>query len=493
MTTFVAVMKHFWLLIFILLGSWTLHAQSSGWSSPKEEMRAVWITSIYALDWPKSPTKNASDIERQKADLLKILDQLKAANFNTVFVQTRLRGDVIYPSKIEPQTSHIGAKSITGRYDPLAFAIDECHKRGLECHAWFVTYPLGKEGSATHQKNKDLVKKHQNEIYLDPGNPKTAKYLLSLVNEIVDKYDIDGIHMDYIRYPDSKFPDNTTFKQYGKGKNKATWRKENINKFVYQLYDQVKAHKPWVQVSSSVIGMYDGHIKVGRGYMNAADVSQDPENWLAKGKHDFVVPMMYHKDNLFFPFVTDWKSRSHGRLIIPGLGVYRMDKKEGDWTLKDLTAQVDATREHQMGGHAFYRLQFLTDNTKGIMDKLANDYYRYPALLTPMTWLNAVRPLPPQEVEAIGEGDYVELSWEPVRQPGKKTVFYNIYRSQTAPVDTHNPANLIATRLAETAVLVSVNHNVERGYYYAVTAYDRYHNESELSRPVYFVSGYRRM
>lgn len=459
---------------------------------PKEEMRAVWITTIYSLDWPRMPHANAADIEKQKRDLQTILDQLKKANFNAVFVQARLRGDVIHLSKIEPQTTHISIRNTTHRYDALAFAVEECHKRGLECHAWFVAYPLGKENTTISKRNRDLVQKHRDEMYLDPGNPKTARYLLPLIHELVEKYDIDGIHLDYIRYPDMNFPDKTTFNLYGRGQDKSVWRRDNINRLVYQLYDQVKERKPWVQVSSSVIGMYDDHIKVGKSYQTALDVSQDPENWLANGKHDFVIPMMYHKDNLFFPFVEDWQSRSHGRLIIPGLGVYRMDKKEGNWTLNDLTAQVEATRQHQMGGQVFYRLKYLTDNTKGIMDKLAREYYRYPALLPPMPWLNNMRPSTPQGVEAVRDGNFMQLSWQPVRQPDRKHIFYNIYRSQNYPVDTDKATNLIATRVAETSVLISVNHAVESGYYYAVTSYDRFHNESTVSSPVYFVTGAER-
>ncbi|GAP72010.1 hypothetical protein SAMD00024442_21_61 [Candidatus Symbiothrix dinenymphae] len=469
----------------MLLTVSALYAQS-----PKVEMRAVWITSIFSLDWPQIPHKNAADIEQQKADFEEILDKLKVANFNVVLLQARLRGDVIYPSQFEPQAASIASKNTTSHYDPLSFAIEKCHERGLECHAWLVTYPLGRDAfSTTGQKTKDFVKQHKNEVYLDPGNPNTNKYLLHLVNEIVVKYDIDGIHLDYIRYPDRSFPDNSTFQQYGKGANKADWRTANINQFVYQLYDQVKARKPWVQVSSSVIGKYDHRIEPERHYMTAVDVGQDPEDWLKKGKHDFIVPMMYNKGNLFFPYVDDWQHRGHGRPIVVGLAAYNLDRREGNWTLHDLTAQLDDIRKHKMGGHAFYRLKYLTDNTKGIMNKLVNDYYSSPSLLSPMIWLDATRPLPPHEVEGVREGDFLKLSWEAVKQPNRKKVFYNIYCSPTSPVDTSNAANLLATRVEGSAVLVPIDSTIERGDYYAVTSYDRYHNESEPSVPVYFVTG----
>jgi uncharacterized lipoprotein YddW (UPF0748 family) len=345
--------------------------------SPKREMRAVWLTSIYSLDWPDKPFKNTNDINRQQKDLIDILDKLKAANFNTIFLQTRLRGDVIYNSQIEPVSRYIcDTDDMGSKYDPLTFAVSECHKRGLECHAWFVTYPLGRQmingkenNSPTLKKNQDKTRRIGNELYLDPGDPQTNVYLLSLIEEIVEKYDIDGIHMDYIRYPGNKFPDENTYLHYGKGKNKSNWRRENINRFVSELYDVVKSKKQWVQVSSSVIGIYkkiQGRTK--RNYLTAYDgVYQDPVEWLRQEKHDFVVPLMYYTDDLFFQFVLDWKFQKQGRYIFPGLAVYKLDGKEGNWSINKIKEQIRFSRENQMGGNVFFRTRFLLDNKKGIM------------------------------------------------------------------------------------------------------------------------------
>ena len=468
--------------------------------SPKNEVRAVWLTSNYSLDWPSKPYRNSNDINNQQDELIDILDQLKAANINMVFLQTRLRGDVIYNSSIEPVSSYIqGVKNTWSKYDPLAFAIAECRKRGLECHAWFVTYPLGPEkisgrdnNSATIRNHKDKICRFGGEFYLDPGNPRTNAYLVSLIEEIVDKYDIDGIHMDYIRYPDKsdKFPDEATYKRYGGGKNKADWRRENINKFVYEVYDVVKSKKPWVQVSSSVAGMYTSIDNRNQRHWTAYNsVYQDPIEWMNQGKHDFIVPMMYYSDNLFYPFLKDWKARSNERFVIPGLGIYQMDEKESNWRVQTIKDQVQSTRDHDMKGNAFYRTSHLINNKKGILNILSQDFYQNPALLPPLSWLNTTTPVAPINMSAVSSGVYLFLSWEKTIQPENKEVFYNVYRSKTWPIDMDNADNLIAARVLDEMLFVPISEFVETGYYYAVTSYDRYHNESPVSSPVYFVTG----
>lgn len=135
------------LLFLFLLSLLPLHAQTS----PKHEVRAAWITAVYGLDWPRTKATTPAGIRRQKEELIDILDRLKEANFNTVLFQTRTRGDVLYRSDIEPFNSILTGK--TGGdpgYDPLAFAVEECHKRGMECHAWMVTIPLGGKNMWPH-------------------------------------------------------------------------------------------------------------------------------------------------------------------------------------------------------------------------------------------------------------------------------------------------------------------------------------------------------
>jgi uncharacterized lipoprotein YddW (UPF0748 family) len=463
-------------------------------AKPKQEIRAVWLTTNHALDWPKHPVGTMEDIEEQKRELDELLDRVQEANINLVFFQVRLRGDVIYPSKIESFSPYIQSDYGAYNYDPLHYAVEECHARGIECHAWMVVYPLGQEKGNNSRRlsafliEKGAIKSFNGELYLDPGNPETTPYLIRIIKEIVSSYDIDGIHFDYIRYPEKaeRFPDNDTYKKFGNGKNKSDWRRENINRFVYAAYDTVKSLKPWVQVSSSVVGMYN-HIpgNTSRHWTAYGSVFQDPANWLEKGKHDFIVPMMYYSGNLFFPFVKDWVKRSNGRFIVPGLGLYQMDKKESDWQPEVLTEQIQYTRDNQAQGNVFFRARYFTENRKGIYGKVTAGFYSNPALLPPLTWLNDSLPETPQSLSAVKNEAVLHLEWD--KSPGK--VFYNVYRSDTFPIDTNNPDNLLVARLRNHQYELPVDDSFESGYYYVVTGYDRYHNESPSSQPVYFVTG----
>lgn len=479
-------MKPIWLLPVLLFFSLqTLQA------SPKREIRAVWLATNYGLDWPQRPIKNLSDLREQQDKLDRILDRFQEANFNVVFLQVRLRGDVIYPSGIEPYSAWFKSQNVLPESDMVAYAIEACRRRGLEFHAWFVTYPIGgkRRKSRLDNNGRKLVRKHDGKLYLDPGEPETSSYLLRMIRELVSRYDLDGFHFDYIRYPDkpAAFPDHDSYKRYGSGKDKASWRRENINRFVYAAYDTIKALKPWVQVSSSVVGMYRKIPGASSAHWTAyQDVYQDPVDWLAKGKHDLIVPMMYYSGKLFFPFVDDWLSLRHDRLVVPGLGLYMMDEKEMNWPLEVIRRQIDYSREKGVHGNAFYRADYLLKNRKGITTLLQDSYYATPALLPSLTWLSDTIPPAPAATEAVREeAGKIRISW-----PGDQTdLFYNIYRSENFPVDTESSDNLLVSRLNENCYLLPDDDPEVKGYYYIVTAYDRFHNESPPSDAVYFVSG----
>ncbi|MDR3061062.1 MAG: family 10 glycosylhydrolase [Dysgonamonadaceae bacterium] len=464
----------------------------------KYEIRAAWLTINHALDWPDSPVRNQGDITRQKQEFCRILDELKSANFNVVFLQTRIRGNVIYPSAIEPWSSFVNwGSSLNPGYDPLAFAIEACHERGLECHAWFVTFPLGLEkingkpnNSPTIIKNKGLVKKFRGELYLDPGNPQTRIYLLSLVKEIVSRYDIDGFHFDYIRYPDraSDFPDQDSYSKYGQKQGIELWRRNNINQLVYAAYDTIKSLKPWVVVSSSVLGMYQKIPGNVRAHWTAySSVFQDPVDWLSRGKHDWIVPMMYYSDDLFFPFVENWQEHNCNRYVVPGIGLYRMDRNEGGWNVSTILDQIRYSRLSGTQGNAFYRTRYLMDNMKGVSDSIKTGFYRYPSQLPPIYWQDSIAPVVPGKPDVVQSGDSLQITWEYPEVFEK--LRFSVYCSGSFPVDIENPENLLAARIPDTGFSIPVDRNKEKGYYFLVTAVDRYHNESEPSKVVFFYMG----
>ena len=469
------------LLIFISLLFITIKTAAQ----PKCEIRATWITTLGGMDWPRNKATNANGIRRQQQELRDILDQLKEANFNTVMLQTRLRGDLIYPSAFETFPEALTGK--TGRnpgYDPLAFAIEECHKRGMELHAWIVTIPVGNHRQiklldkySVVRKNRKICKQYQGSWYLDPGHPGTADYLAGIVREIVSRYDVDGVHFDYIRYPENarRFPDKDTHRKYGKGKDLKQWRRENITAIARRLHAEVKQLKPWVKVSSSPVGKFKDTNRYSSFGWNAYEtVYQDAQGWLKEGIHDALFPMMYFKDNHFYPFALDWKENDNGRWVVPGLGIYFLSPKEQDWPIDEVSRQLHFTRQTGLAGHAYFRNRFLLDNVKGIFDELKNDFYTTPALVPPMTWQDNIAPTAPTEpfyeLQTNGE---VKLAWSASKDNHDLPVVYHLYASSNYPVDTNNANNLLATYLKGNQITLPDGEG-----YFAVTAADRYGNES---------------
>ena len=468
--------------LLILLSTFLIIAKAE--AQPKHEIRATWLTTLGGMDWPRNKATNASTILKQQQELCAILDQLKEANFNTVMLQTRLRGDLIYPSQIETFPEALTGR--TGRnpgYDPLAFAIEECHKRGMELHAWIVTIPAGNNRQVKllgkHyivRKNRKICKQHQGAWYLDPGHPETADYLASIVREIVTRYDVDGIHFDYIRYPENarRFPDRDTHRKYGKGKDLKQWRRENITAIARRLYNEVKQAKPWVKVSSSPVGKFkDTNRYSSLGWNAYETVYQDAQGWLKEGIHDALFPMMYFKDNHFYPFALDWKENDYGHWVVPGLGIYFLSPREQDWPLDEVSRQLFFTRQTGLAGHAFFRNKFLLDNVKGIFDELKHEFYTAPALVPPMTWQDSIAPsAPTSPVYEESEDGSIKLSWSASKDNDDLPVVYHLYASSTYPVNTDDANHLYATYLKETEAIVKDNR------YYAVTSADRYGNES---------------
>ena len=434
------------ILFLLLIPFLTAFAQTA----PKYEIRATWLTTLGGMDWPSAKAVSASGIKKQQEELCHILDELQQANFNTVLFQTRLRGDVIYPSQFEPFAESLtGTEGKNPGYDPLRFAIEEWQFNG----SW----------------------------YLDPGNPETDDYLANIVREIVSGYDVDGIHLDYIRYPEQgeRFPDQSTYRKYGKKQDLKQWRRNNITRIVRRIYTETKSLKPWVKVSSSPIGKYRDTGRYSSQGWNAYDeVYQDAQQWLREGIHDALFPMMYFRGNHFYPFALDWKENKNGRWIVPGLGIYFLHPSELDWKLDEVVRQIYFIRSIGLDGQAYFRTRFLTDNTKGIFDEIKQHFYPLPAVVPPMTWTDSIAPSTPTNPVFISPERGVHLQWT-ASTDNLSPVYYRVYASDTYPVDTHNPANLIEARTDSTHYTYVPEVPWQEYLYWAVTAVDRCGNESE--------------
>jgi len=458
-------MKRYTFFLLLLLTVLTLSAQ------PKHELRAVWLTTLEGLDWPSTKGTSAAVEQKQKQELCRILDQLKHANVNTVLYQARIRGTVTYPSRIEPWDGCISGRFGTGpNYDPLQFAIEEAHKRGIELHAWVVTVPSGKwnsYGAKNLRKTHPELMRHVGEdACLNPEDSRTADYISSICEEITRRYDIDGIHLDYIRYPET-YPLRISRQQ----------ARENITRIVRSIHQKVKDLKSWVKLSCSPLGKFDDLTRYPSGGWNAYNkVCQDAQGWLRDGLMDQLFPMMYYDGKHYYPFAADWSEHRYGREIAAGLGIYRLIRSEGNWSLDAIKRQMHVARDLGLG-HCYFRSRFLTDNTKGLYDFVC-DFDAYPAVVPPLTTNKSTRPTSPTtlNIERTTNGD--NLSWSGATDNSDGDYLtYNVYASTNYPVDINDARNIIATRLMQQNLSVRRSAN-DTPLHYMVTAVNRYGIES---------------
>lgn len=447
--------------------------------NPKYEVRAVWLTTIGGIDWPHSYAQSERSAEKQKEELRAILDRLQKANINTILLQTRIRATTIYPSQYEPWDGCLsGFPGKSPGYDALQFAIDECHKRGMEVHAWVVTIPVGKWNSygcrQLRKRFPRLIKRIDQDGYMDPEATQTGCYLAEMCREIVQRYDVDGIHLDYIRYPETwKF---RISKDQARG---------NITRIVEKIHQAVKKEKPWVKMSCSPIGKFDDLSRYwSHGWNAYTKVAQDAQAWLKEGLMDELFPMMYFRGDQFFPFAIDWKEHSYGKIIAPGLGIYFLDPKEGKWNISDITSELYHLRN--IGeGHAFFRNKFLLDNHQGVYDFVTAHFNRYPALVPPMTWESNKRPLQPVTLRIEENEGTTTLRWDNSLQYEDGTaiktpsIYNNVYASKEYPVDVHDARNLILTRTTRRQLTTRTGNTPT---YYAVTTTDGFGNESRAKQ-----------
>ena len=444
-------------MLFLLL-------QNTSAQMPKHEIRAVWITTISGLDWPRSYVAAT-----QQQELTDILDKLQLANINTILIQARVRASTIYPSDNEPWDICLtGTAGRAPGYDPLKFCIDECHKRGMECHAWIVTIPVGKWNADGCKKLRarypKLIRKIGDEGYMNPEKPETGDYLAKVCADVTRRYDVDGIHLDYIRYPET-----------WKLKVSRPQGRQNITNIVRKIHDSIKAIKPWVKLSCSPVGKYDDLSRYQSFGWNAnTTVCQDAQGWLRDSLMDALFPMMYFQGNHFYPFVVDWKEHSYGRQVAPGLAIYMLHPREKNWDLDVIRREMSVLRQQGLG-ITFFRSKFLTDNVKDVYT-FTQDFNPYPALIPPMSWVSEPAPCQATYLSVDHRATTDLLTWQgaPAKNDGNY-LLYNIYASDRSPVDTEDPACLVATRLQGQSLTVP---HQGRRLNYAVTCVDRYGRES---------------
>ncbi|MBI3765161.1 MAG: family 10 glycosylhydrolase, partial [Ignavibacteriales bacterium] len=405
------------------------------------------------------------------------------ANFNTIFFQVRGRTDAMYQSQYEPWSQQLtGTLGKDPGWDPLAFVIQEAHAHAMELHAWFNTN-LAKYGNGQalnsipqhHSLHPEWLHLVDGEWWIDPGIPAARNYLVKVAMDIVRKYDIDGIHFDFIRYPAKPFPDDATYKRYGGSLARADWRRENINAFVRAFHDSVVIVKPMLKIGSSPIGIYT-NIDGARGLQSYSDLYQDSRRWLREGTQDYLVPQTYWSlgeqrgEPDFAAIARDWALNSFGRHIYLGIGAYKPE------VLTQLPALIDTTRKIGAHGNSFFRFE----NISRVLQM--GGRYRFPANIPPMPWKDSIPPNPPTNVKVTGVASGVfKIEWKSPRPAvdGDGAKCYDIYRLTTKPINMISAANLIAITTSVTKeFLDTIGLATAPTYFYAVSSLDRGNNES---------------
>ncbi len=448
--------------------------------APKWEVRAVWLTTAGGADWPKT-----YDVTAQKKSLVEIFETLQKKHFNTVFFQVRPRGNTFYRSRYEPWAAELtGTLGQDPGWDPLEFAIEEAHKRGIEIHAWFNVAKVYGSGQPPLSSPRHILHSHpewaqlfEGEWWVDMGRPEVREYTENLVMELVRLYDLDGIHFDYIRYPGQKFEDWNSFRLYSDGLERDEWRRNNITRFVREMYTQIINEKPMMKVGSAPLGIYKPIPGAQSGFSAYVELYQDSRLWLQEKIQDYVAPQLYWdfgeqtnpNDPDFRALCIDWSKNNFGRHVYAGLGVYRENIQ------KEITEQIYLTRTVQCQGQSFFRYENIL-NLPGIA--LA---YKYPALIPPMPWKDSIPPLPPTEITAIQSSNQATIiRWKEsaLAIDGDSASQYVVYRSTDEDVDIQNPRNIAAIIPSTATTYVDENPNNNIHYYYTVTALDKGHNES---------------
>ncbi len=478
-----------------------LHAQPN---YPKREFRAAWIATVSNIDWP---SRRGLPAEQQKQEFIQRLDSLKNLGCNAVIVQIRPAADAFYPSLQEPWSRYLTGKQGKAPfpyYDPLAFMIEETHKRFMEFHAWFnpfrvLTDSRTNPNPPTHvsKKHPDWVVSYGNKGYLNPGIPKARAYVIDIIMDVVKRYDIDGVHLDDYFYPyrikGKTFYDNTAYNKYhGSFTNKDDWRRNNVNLFVEELNQRIKAMKPYVKFGISPFGIWRNKSQDPRGSDTRGgqtcydDLYSDILLWMEKGWMDYVLPQLYwehgHRAAAFEVLLPWWEQQPRKTHLYYGLGVYRMVKPNTAWQgTKELLWQMSDIRKTASPGVVFYSTSCFDKVTPAIQDSI-KQRFRYPAFPPIMPWLDSIAPSPP-ELNFAPTPHGIMLQWK-VNNKTKEPLKFVIYRfTNGEKANLSKTEHIIAIVSNKMEYIDETAFNYKQCAYF-ITAMDRSWNESEPGKPV---------
>ena len=413
--------------------------------APSREFRAAWVATVGNIDWPSRKDLSVAD---QKAELVAIMDRAVQLKLNAIIFQVRPACDALYASQIEPWSEFLTGtmgKAPEPFYDPLAFAIEQAHKRGLELHAWFNPYRAGHPSAKSSvtsnhisRRHPELVRHYGRQVWLDPGEKAVQDYSLSVVMDVVRRYDVDGVHFDDYFYPykepdsagnDLEFPDDASWRRYGAGRkmSRDDWRRENVNTLIQRVNSSIKATKPWVKFGVSPFGIWRPQTPPQiKGFDAYGQLYADSRKWFSKGWVDYLAPQLYwsiDRKEQSFPVLLKWweQQNSKNRNLYAGLNTTRTRSRppgnerpsRGEpWNPEEIVNQIRITRnEPGVGGHIHWNMKSLMRNTS-MDDALTRELYAQPALPPASSWLSTTPVSEPALSQFERNGSTI-LTWTP--------------------------------------------------------------------------------
>jgi uncharacterized lipoprotein YddW (UPF0748 family) len=493
-------------ILLLLLTGLSLSANAKEY--PKREMRAVWIATVANIDWPSTPYLST---EEQKAEMVELLDSVKAYNMNTVVFQIRPDADALYASGLEPWSEWLTGKQGVAPnpwYDPLQFTIDECRKRGLDIHVWLNPYRAvqnteKEKSSPGHVSNThpEWMITYGNKKYFDPGIPAVRDHVANVVSDLVRRYDLDAIHMDDYFYPykiaGQEFPDDNSFRKFGNidgTQNKDEWRRNNVDLIIKQLHDTIKSINPSVEFGISPFGVWRNKkddpngSETRAGVTNYDDLYANILKWQNEKWIDYVTPQLYWfigKEVADYAILAKWwAENSYGCNIYSGQAIYLIDPESKDqaWRTSDeITKQISLNRTlPEIKGSMFFSAKFLKKNPLSLQENLLKEHYRYPALTPVNPLVTPVIPEQPGVPVMQKEGNDLVLSW----QKSENNSMFVVYRfKKLQRKNIKRPDKIISVTSYQKLLLPGAEGYNPAKYRYVVTALSPTHAES---KPVKF-------
>ncbi|MEV6303561.1 family 10 glycosylhydrolase [Actinoplanes sp. NPDC051861] len=397
------------------------------------ELRGMWLTTVYNIDFPSKPGLSQAQV---RDEYLKWADLAVAQRHNAIFVHVRPSGDAFWPSKYAPWSNWL-----TGRldgtdpgWDPMAFMVEEAHKRNLEFHAWFNPYrgtqpaPTGAGADLTKLAPNHPLRSHPEwriayptgktgRLYFDPGNPEARRFVEDAMLEAVQKYDVDGVHFDDFFYPypekGEDFPDQASYAKHGAGRSRADWRRENVNTLVREMHQRIQQVKPWVKFGISPFGIWrnGGEGSDTKGLESYSAIYADTRRWVRERWLDYIVPQLYWTigfEKADYAKVLPWWTRTvkdSGVQLYIGMADYRVGEK-GDWSdPAQLDRQMRLNDEAGVQGQVHFSAKQIRADRLGSVTRYRAAHYASPALLPRMARLPAAPPAAPRITGASRAAD----------------------------------------------------------------------------------------